>query len=133
MAAKQKETILVVEDEPAIAQVCIKVLTRLGFDVDIAVDGQVAKDMLIKQDYTLLVVDMRTPRMNGDQLYWHIKENHPHLINRIVFTTGDVMDGDIQNFLEQTGRPILVKPFTPEQLVSAVRKSLSVKDNQHQA
>ena len=40
-----------------------------------------------------------------------------------VFTTGIVMSGDAQTFWLQTGRLILSKPYTPEQLTSAVREA----------
>ena len=43
--------ILVVEDEPAISQVCRRVLGREGFEVDSAVNGEVAQGMLRKKDY----------------------------------------------------------------------------------
>lgn len=124
MPVKQKDTILIVEDEPAISQICMIILNKLGFDVDVAIDGQAAKDKLKNNDYALLLIDMRTPRINGSQLYKYIKESYPHLINRVVFTTGDVLDGSIQDFLSGTGRPILPKPFTPDQLISIVRNSL---------
>ena len=99
--------ILVVEDEPGISQVCQRVLTSEGFEVDIAVNGKVAQDMLGEKDYDLFLIDVRTPLMNGKQLYQCIQEKHPKLIDRVIFTTGDVMSKDIQGFLGQTARPFL--------------------------
>ncbi|MBA7660195.1 Transcriptional activator protein CzcR [subsurface metagenome] len=115
---------LVVEDEPAISQVCLRTLTSEGFEVDIAVNGNVAQDMLEKKDYDLCLIDIRTPVMNGKQLYQCIQEKHPRLIDRVIFTTGDVMGKDIQGFLDQTGRPFLPKPFTPDELRTIVRETL---------
>lgn len=117
--------ILIVEDEPAITQVCLRVLTSLGCQVDSASNGTIAKDMLEKGDYDLMLIDIRTPVMNGMQLYQYIKERHPRLTNRAIFTTGDVISNDIQQFLEQSGRPSLLKPFTPEELKAVVREALS--------
>ncbi len=68
--------ILVVEDEPGISEVCQRVLTSEGFEVDIAVNGAVAQDMLVKKDYDLYLIDIRTPLMNGKQLYQCIQEKH---------------------------------------------------------
>ena len=116
--------ILVVEDEPAISQVCLRVLTGEGFEVDIAGNGDIAQDMLGKRDYALCVVDIRTPIMNGKQLYQHMIEKHPELTNRVIFATGDVMDGYTQRFLELAGRPFLAKPFTPAELTTTVRETL---------
>ena len=116
--------ILVVEDESGINEVCQRVLTSEGFEVDIAVNGEIAQDMLVKKDYDLCLIDIRTPVMNGRQLYQCIQEKHPELIDRVIFTTGDVMSKDIQVFLEQAARPFLPKPFTPGELRTIVRETL---------
>ena len=117
--------ILVVEDEPAISQVCLRALTSEGLEVDIAINGDVAQDMLGKKDYDLCLNDIRTPIMNGKQLYQFIVEKHPKLANRVIFTTGDVADGYTQRFLELAHRPFLSKPFTPGELRMTVKKALS--------
>jgi len=114
--------ILVVEDEPAIGSVCQRVLTDEGFEVDIAVNGKVAQDMIREKRYDLCLLDIRTPTMNGKELYQWLKEKHPQLATGVIFTTGDVMGGDIQGFLEQATRPFLPKPFTPDELRTAVRE-----------
>ena len=118
--------ILVVEDEPAISQVCLRVLTSERFEVDIAANGELAQAKLQeKDDYTLILIDIRTPVMNGKELYQWIKEKYPELTNGVIFTTGDVMGGDTQSFLELVGRPFLPKPFTPDELRTTVQQALS--------
>ena len=80
--------------------------------------------MLMKQDYDLLLVDIRTPVMDGKQLYHYIEDRYPELVNRVIFTTGDVMNNDTQDFLKQTGRPFLLKPFSPDELNTLIRETL---------
>ena len=116
--------ILVVEDESAISQVCQKVLTSEGFEVDIAINGEVALDMIEEKQYDLCLIDIRTPVMNGKELYLWLEEKHPKLASRVIFTTGDVTSGDIQSFLEQVTRPFLPKPFTPDELKTKIREAL---------
>jgi len=116
--------ILVVEDEPAICQVCLRVLTGEGFEVDIAVNGGVAQDMLREKDYDLCLIDIKTPVMNGKQLYQVIIGKHPKLASGVIFATGDVIDGYTQRFLELASRPFILKPFTPDELKSIVRETL---------
>jgi len=116
--------ILVVEDEPAISDVCRRVLTDEGFDVEIAVNGIIAQDMIRNKQYDLCLIDIRIPKMNGKELYQWLKEKHPEIASRVIFTTGDVMDGDIQSFLEQVDRPFLPKPFTPDELIAIMRETL---------
>jgi len=116
--------ILIVEDEPAVSDLCQRVLTSEGFEVDIAVNGKIAQDMLKEKQYDLCLFDIRTPTMNGKELYQWLKEKHPQMTSRVIFTTGDVMAGDTQSFLEQVGRLFLPKPFTPDQLKAIMRDAL---------
>ena len=116
--------ILVVEDEPAIYAFCRRVLTGEGFEVDIAVNGSVAQGMLGGKDYDLYLFDIRTPIMTGEELYEYMSEKYPKLIERVVFTTGDVTGGDTMSFLELSGRPYLLKPFTSGELKTIVSETL---------
>jgi len=113
--------ILVVEDEPAICDVCQRVLASEGFEVDIAVNGKVAQDIIGEKQYDLCLIDIKMPIMNGKALYLWLKEKHPQLASRVIFTTGSVMGGDTQSFLEQVTRPFLPKPFTPDELKAIIR------------
>jgi DNA-binding response OmpR family regulator len=124
MSQNDKRKILIVDDEPAICQVCQRVLTSEGFEIDIAADGKIAQDMLEAKDYELCLIDIRTPVMNGKQLYQVIVEKHKKLVGGIIFTTADTMDEDIEHFLEVAGRPFLPKPFTPDELKTIVRETL---------
>jgi len=119
-----KGKILSVEDEPSIRQVCQRALTSQGYQVDFAVNGVAAESMLMKGDYDLLLVDIKTPVMDGKQLYRYIKKRYPELAGRVIFTTGDVAGDDTQSFLEWAARPFLLKPFSPDELRAMVRESL---------
>ena len=116
--------ILVVEDEPVISRVCLQTLTSEGFEVDVAINGRMASGMLEKGAYDLVLIDIRTPVMNGKQLYQSIVQKHREMTNRVVFTTGDMLSGDTKSFLEECRKPFLVKPFTPNELKSVVREVL---------
>ena len=116
--------ILVVEYEPVISRVCIQTLTGEGFKLDSAVNGSVAEGMLGQGDYDLVLIDIRTPVMNGKQLYQSIIEKYPELVSRVIFTTGDVLGGDTKSFLEESGRLFLPKPFIPDELKTVVREAL---------
>jgi len=116
--------VLVVEDEPGIRQVCLRVLTGEGFEVDIADNGRDALDMLAEKDYDFCLIDVRIPVMSGKELYQCIINLYPKLADRVVFTTGDVIDSYTQRFLELAERPFLLKPFGPDELRTMVRETL---------
>lgn len=70
------------------------------------------------------MVDIRTPVMNGKQLYQHMLEEHPELAAMVIFSTGDMINGYTLHFLELAGRPFLAKPFTPTELKNIVNEAL---------
>ncbi|HEY82460.1 MAG TPA: response regulator [Dehalococcoidia bacterium] len=115
---------LVVEDEPAISELCSRVLTEQGWEVDIAANGKIAQGLIEKASYELCLIDIRTPAMNGKELYQWLLEKHPALARRVVFTTGSLLGEETMAFTKQTGRPLLPKPFTPEELKAIVVETL---------
>jgi CheY-like chemotaxis protein len=82
---------------------CRRVLTKEGFEVDIAVNGIIAQDMIEKRQYHICLIDIRTPEMNGTELYHWLQKKYPRLVNQVVFTTGGVMDEKAMAFIEHSG------------------------------
>ena len=119
-----KKCIFVCEDEPAITKVYQRVINGLGYTVDISENGNIAREMLGEKDYELIFLDIRTPGMNGDELYRWLKEKYPLKAGKAVFATGDTVSGSTQAFLEASGRPFLPKPFTPSELRTIIDKTL---------
>ena len=118
------QKILVVEDEPIICEICLKVLTEQGYAVDIASNGHEGAARLEKQTYDLVIIDARMPLMDGKQLYQHILQQYPQMADRVLMTSGEVVGGDMYVFLEESGVPFLAKPFTPGDLRKAVEKAI---------
>jgi DNA-binding response OmpR family regulator len=116
--------ILIVEDEQGISQVCRRFLSSEGFEVDIADNGSAAQGLLPEKDYDLCLLDIRTPIMDGKELYQFIIGEHPELADRVIFMTGDVVDEYTRRFLELAGRPFLYKPFTLDELKIIIEKTL---------
>jgi len=118
------KNILIVEDEPVIAKVCTMTLSTEGFQVEIVDNGRAALKVLKEKEFALCIIDVRTPEMNGTELYQQLKDKHPEMVNKIIFTTGDVLDVNIKAFLEKANKPYLAKPFTPDELRAVVRAVL---------
>jgi DNA-binding NtrC family response regulator len=127
MLEKQKR-LLVVDDESVVAEFMSRVLSKQGFAVDVANNGEAAKGLLEINDYELVIVDIRMPKMNGRQLYDYIKTRHPLLANRVVFTSGEMVDPVTVSFLASEKRPFLNKPFGSEALRAVVGKTLQTID-----
>jgi len=123
-----KKRSLVVEDEPMIARMCLRALGAEGFEVDIAVDGKAAQTRLSGdgESYDLCLIDIRTPGMNGIELYHYLKEIGSEMISRVIFTTGDIINDEIKTFLDETGQPFLPKPFTLDELRSVIKEAMAL-------
>jgi two-component system NtrC family sensor kinase len=117
-------TLLIVDDEIGLARGLARLLRRDGYSVDTASNGRQALAMLETQEYHLLLCDLRMPELDGPGLYHAVASRWPHLLSRFVFLTGDALSPDASNFLEQTGLPHLIKPFTAAEGRRVVRQAL---------
>ncbi len=114
--------VLVVEDEPALAEAVAEALTDAGFRVDRAADGQEALERVRDRVYDLVICDLKMPRLDGPAFYRAIAESLPSLTHRIVFVTGDVAGTDAEHFLEDSGCRWLAKPFRLADLLRVARE-----------
>jgi DNA-binding response OmpR family regulator len=114
--------ILIVEDDPTVAALCRRVLLGEGYEVDVANNRNIAQEMIEDKQYEFYLIDIKTPAVNGEELYRWLSERYPTLTKSVVFTSGDTLSGDAEELAEQTGRPFLPKPFSPEELKAAVRE-----------
>jgi DNA-binding response OmpR family regulator len=59
---------------------------------------------------------LRMPDVDGPALFAWIEVTRPHLVKRTAFITGDTLGATAADFLARAGRPVLEKPFMPEEL-----------------
>jgi len=116
-----EKTILVIEDEPSIAEVVSLYLRRAGYQVQSVADGQAAQDMLEKRLPDLVVLDLMLPGMDGYALTRWLRDrsNVP-----IIMLTARREEMDRISGLEMGADDYMVKPFSPQELVSRVRAVL---------
>jgi DNA-binding NtrC family response regulator len=112
---------LIIEDEPGFLRLLHAVLERMGIESDGAINGPSAFQMLQKRDYDIIISDVDMPDVNGIAVYKYIDKYFPHLINRIVFATGNTFNENYRNFFQSVQCPVLFKPFELDELRSAVR------------
>jgi PAS domain S-box-containing protein len=118
------KTILIVDDEPSIANALAHLLRRDGHTVDTAANGQIALTKLPTQAYDLILCDLRMPELDGPGLYQALQQHHPHLLRRVIFLTGDTLSEEARTFLEQTEVPRLSKPFRAAEVRQLVQQVL---------
>ena len=117
-------SVLLVEDEPALAQAVADGLSDAGFVVDRAGDGEEALARVGARTYDLVVCDLKMPRVDGMTFYRAIAATKPSLARRVIFVTGDVVGAEAERFLEETGCRWLAKPFRLADLLRSARELL---------
>jgi CheY-like chemotaxis protein len=117
--------ILVVEDEPTVAQMVADVLESDGYDVELAANGRLALDKLGVSTYDLIISDLRMPELDGVGLYRELMSRQPELLSRFFFVSGTTGQPEYRRFLEESAVPVLAKPFTLVALQDLTRRVLA--------
>ena len=110
-------TVLIVDDEEKVREVLEEVFSLLGHRVLSAVDGQEAQTLLTEEaPPEAIVLDLKMPVMDGEELFRWIREEREELEERVLFLTGDTLSKGARAFLSSSGRPFVSKPFTFNEL-----------------
>lgn len=107
-----RRRVLVVEDEPDVAETLRELIEREGFHVTLATNGSEALRALDLGEYDMLFSDLRMPLLGGPELYARLREVRPELAKSVAFVTGDTIGDNMKEFLRGCDRPLLEKPFT---------------------
>ena len=118
-------SVLIVEDETALATAVNDALVDAGYLVTRAANGEEALTQVRTQAFDLVICDLKMPRLDGQAFYAQLSDAAPALARRIIFVTGDVAGTEAEKFLEGTGCKWLPKPFRLADLLKAVREGLA--------
>ncbi len=114
--------ILVVDDEESIRDLCARVLTRAGYTVATAPNGEDAVARLSEDPFDLVISDIRMPGISGLEVLERAKTAFPQI--RVVLITGFGTPQMLPPGTASTADRILTKPFSQAELLAAVRESL---------
>lgn len=117
--------ILIVDDDPLITELVIDMLGIEGYDVDTATNGIEALQKLERQRYDLIITDLHMPKLDGSGFYRELAQRKLHSLKRIIFLTGTTGVSDEHRFVQESGVPVLLKPFNVSELIELVRRRLS--------
>ena len=118
--------ILLVEDEDFIRELYVRQLTKAGFQVKSAVDGQSGLNLLKSEAFDLLLLDIMLPGMNGLQLLREFKTQNPNSKMITILLTNLGQEAVIKEGFELGAQAYLIKAsYTPDQVVNEVKNALS--------
>jgi len=116
------ETVLVVEDEESVRNVCVRILELLGYRVLQASNG--ADAIVVAHGYgdriDLLLTDVVMPEMNGSELAAQLVLHRPEM--KVLFTSGYTEDAIVRRGVLDDGVSFIGKPYSPGDLARKVRE-----------
>jgi len=117
MATAAPRRALVVEDDPAIRKLVEKLLTRRGIAIDTAADGRHAIERLAANTYSVIVLDLMMPGVNGFEIIDYVKRNGLDVPVAVVSAVSQQaltkLDLDIVKL-------VISKPFDVDEFTKAV-------------
>ena len=113
--------VLIVEDEPTVANLLAEVLRDEGMTVEALLDGREALARAAQRRYDLVICDLKMPGLGGQQFYEALASAGSPLRDRVIFVTGDPLSAATLEFFEHHRLPYVPKPFRVEELLQTVR------------
>ena len=117
---------LVVDDDPVIADLVAFRLTRLGLDVSVETDGQAGLAAARELRPDLVVLDWMMPRMNGLEMCAALRADPDPQLSRtpVLLLTAKAQEPDLERGFAAGATDYIVKPFSPRELVTRVSAAL---------
>ena len=129
--ANIRGSVLVVDDEPTIAEVVARYLQRAGYETRVAGDGALALALANEQRPDLVVLDLMLPGMDGLEVMRHLRaldDDRPRERIAVILLTARGEESDRVVGLRLGADDYVVKPFSPAELVARVDAVLRRRD-----
>ena len=125
--------ILIVDDEAEIREALAEILTGARHRVVTASSGREALERMAAEHYDVILTDIRMPDLDGRALYQEIERRWPGQAGRVVFVTGDTLASALREFVSESGRPVIEKPFLPSEVRRVVAELAWTARQRHPA
>ena len=112
--------ILLVDDDATVLDLVRETLEGCGYSIDTATNSQEALGKVKGGGYSMIILDLLLPDMNGFILSQEIKRLSPDLGDRILFISGILFGQSTVDHLGSIGAGFLSKPFQIDSLIEAV-------------
>jgi PAS domain S-box-containing protein len=115
-ASPTRRSILIVDDESEIRETLAEILSGARNRVVTAGSGREALERMATENYDVILTDVRMPDLDGRALYQQIEQRWPGRGERVAFVTGDTLASALREFVCESGRPVIEKPFLPAEV-----------------
>lgn len=117
-----KPRVLVVDDEPRIRDGCHRVLTAEGCEVAKAENGKIGLQMIEKEHFDIILLDLMMPTLSGFDVLAHVKAIHPDTL--VIVISGYATIEHSVEAMKKGAFDFIPKPFSPDQLRILIAKAL---------
>ncbi len=123
-----KETILLVDDEEMVVDICSEILKRLGYQVMTAINGRTALSVFeeSRDEIDLVILDLIMPGMGGEQVYDGLVALKPDI--KVLLASGYALDDQARGLLSRGADDFIQKPYSVTDLSQKVRQILLPTD-----
>lgn len=120
-----KRKILAIDDEVGYRELYQYLLEPLGYQVEIAEDGEQGYAMAVKNSYDLIFLDVHMPKMSGTEVLKGIKAVHPGQIV-IIFSSGSDSGRKFETLAKEMGAfDCLYKPVDLEDILNVIHRAFN--------
>ena len=120
-----KVAILVIDDEPLVADALMVVLTDCGYEVTVAMTGRDGIDKISEQRFDVTITDLRLPDISGLDILSSVREMHPSGLNILI--TANPTPEIVAEAVKRCALDVLSKPFCPSDVLNLLEKSLTTR------
>lgn len=114
--------ILVIDDEKVIREGVERALSKRGYQIAKAEDGNVGLEMLQEQDFDIVLTDLMMPGLDGFAVLDWLRENQPHV--QVIVITGFATVSKAVTAMKQGAFDFVGKPFTPDYIRVVVDRAI---------
>ncbi len=118
------ERILVIEDEEILRALVHEILSKSGYAVVEAKDGE--EGLRLYRDhpdeFRMVLSDMGLPKLSGEQVFFHLRKINPNV--KVVFSTGHIREEKKQELLAAGAEDFVHKPYKIDEMLTSIRKVL---------
>jgi DNA-binding response OmpR family regulator len=119
---------LIIDDDGPIRAMLSTIVRHQGISVDTASDGLEAIESLDRDGYSVVLLDLMMPRVDGYAVLAHMREHQPELLHCTILATA-VPESDVMRCLRDSIYMVHTKPFDVQQLIADVRRCANVDAN----
>ncbi len=120
-----KGRVLVIDDEAIVRISCQRVLTPEGYDVVVTSRGDEAIELLEKEQFDVVLTDLKMPDMDGIEVLKTIKQRWPEI--QVIIITGYGTISTAVQAIKLGAFEYIEKPFTPEDILDVVNRGMEKK------